>query len=455
MAARKRTGRKAAALERTARGRAVRQLDRIEVGGAFAGLVGDDAAGEADPRADRLVTEYVAGVTRWRRRLDFLIAHFYRGPYQKMEPTLRQILRLALYDLLFLGTPAHAAVHEAVELAKAFVRPGAGGLVNGLLRAVLRHRNALPVPQTGDPVEDLAIRASHPTWMVRRWVERFGTAETERLLAWNNARPVFGLRLSSRADRAAVVALLDAHGVAWTPSPYLDDFLRLGQLQPVRAAGLLDNGRCAVQDESAGLVVRLLDPQPGETVLDVCAAPGGKARYAADRMRGQGRLLAFDVNAGRLRLLAEAARGEGLALIETEAVDLRHLANRPDAPRGDRVLLDAPCSGLGVLARRADLRWRRLPEALDELIRLQDELLDAAARLVRPGGLLVYATCTIEPEENEARIAAFLKRHPDFTLEPAHPFVPGALVTSEGFFASLPHRHEIDGAFGARLRRAG
>ncbi|GIV62495.1 MAG: ribosomal RNA small subunit methyltransferase B [Rhodothermaceae bacterium] len=439
-----------AALERSPRGRAVRRLDRIEVGGAFTALLADEAV---DPRADRQVTEYVAGVTRWRRWLDFLLAHHYRGPYQKMEPTLRQILRVALYDLLFLDTPPHAAVHEAVELAKAFVRPGAGGLVNGLLRAVLRRRDRLPQPATGDEAEDLAIRWSHPTWMVRRWLARYGTEGTQALLVWNNTRPTFGVRLTDRIAREEVIARLEAEGVAWEASPYLEDFLRVARLQPVLAAGWLAEGRCVVQDESTGLVVRLLDPRPGETVLDVCAAPGGKARYAAERMQGTGRLLAFDVNAARLRLLAGAADREGRSIIQTEAVDLRELAGRAEAPRGDRVLLDAPCSGLGVLARRADLRWRRTPEEIDELTRLQDELLDAAARLVRPGGLLVYATCTLEPEENEGRVTAFLQRHPDFSLEPAHPFVPETLVTPEGYFASWPPRDRIDGAFGARLRR--
>ncbi len=436
----------------SARALAVRQLDRIEVGGAYAGVSGVVDAG-SDPRAERQATEYVFGVTRWRRWLDFLIAHFYRGDYEKMEPTLRQILRIAAYDLLFLHTPPHAALNEAVELAKRMVRPGAGRLVNGVLRAMVRRMDRLPEPETGDPVEDLALRYSHPTWMVRRWVARYGETETVALLTWNNARPLFGLRITARADRSAVLAELDARGVAWEPSPYLDDFVRVRALQPVLRAGLLADGRVAVQDESAGLVVRLLDPHPGETVLDVCAAPGGKARYAAERMAGRGRVLAFDVNEARLRLLSDVARAAGPAILHTEAADLRTLAARADAPTGHRILLDAPCSGLGVLAKRADLRWRRTPDEIAELSALQDELLDAAARLVRRGGLLVYATCTIEPEENEDRISAFLARRPDFALESAQGYVPDEMVTPEGFFATFPPRHGIDGAFGARLRR--
>ncbi|MDX1545413.1 MAG: 16S rRNA (cytosine(967)-C(5))-methyltransferase RsmB [Rhodothermales bacterium] len=439
----------------SARARAVEQLQRIEVDRAFVGFAGEGEA-PLDARAERQLREYVAGVTRWRRRLDFLLAHFYRGDFEAMEPTLRQILRVGLYDLLYLDTPPHAALNEAVELAKRKVRPGAGGLVNGVLRAVLRAKDRLPQPSDADPAEALAIRYSHPSWLVRRWIERYGPADTEALLQWNNERPVYGVRVNTLKNTVrAFTGLLDDAGVPWTPSPYLDPFVRVSQLQPILRSGWLGEGRCAVQDESAGLVVRLLDPQPGETLLDACAAPGGKALFAAARMENRGRVLAFDLHEGRLGLAARAADDQGVTILTTEAADLRALARREEAPQADRVLLDAPCSGLGVLAKRADLRWHRAPEEIGQLARLQDELLDAAAACVRPGGVLVYSTCTIEPDENQARIAPFLERHPAFEVEPAVRWLPEEVVTPEGFMATLPHRHRMDGAFAARLVRRG
>jgi 16S rRNA (cytosine967-C5)-methyltransferase len=376
-----------------------------------------------------------------------------------METSLRQILRVGAYDLLFLATPPHAAVHQAVEAAKQRVRPGAGGLANALLRGLQRQheQGALPRPATGDVAEDLAIRRSHPTWMVRRWAERLGWDETEALLEAHNRRPAHGLRPGGlRADAEALRSELDERGVDWRPSPWLADFTRVQRLQPVMRAGWLEEGRCVVQDESAGLAVRLLAPRPGETVLDGCAAPGGKTGYAATLMRGRGRLLAFDRDADRLEQVREAAQAQDFSsMLEGEAADLRAVAARDDPPQADAVLLDVPCSGLGVLGRRADLRWRREPEDLDELATLQDELLDAAARLVRPGGRLVYATCTTEPEENEDRVDAFLERHVgDFHHQPVPPPFPKAVCTPRGHLATWPHRHGTDGAFAAHLRRS-
>ncbi len=429
---------------------ALRRLLRVEEEGAFVGFAG---GGEGDwgAREERQTMEYVAGVTRWRRRLDFILHQFYRGELEKMEPALRQILRIGLYDLLFLDTPTYAAVHDAVDLAKQEVRSGAGGLVNGVLRSVLRRRADLPAPSSGDIADDLAILHSHPTWMVRRWLERYGAADTERLLEWNNRRPIFTVRVNTlKTSVSAFRDRLAAMDVEAEPGRYLPHTFRLRSVQPLLHARLFEEGLCSVQDEGAGLIVQLLDPAAGEHILDACTAPGGKAFQAAQLMNDRGAITALDVHEGRLRMVKRGANQLGLSSIAIELQDLR--AFRPHRPF-DRVLLDAPCSGFGVLAKRADLRWNRSPEDLAELTVLQDELFDAAARCVRPGGVLVYGTCTLEPEENEDRLVAFLRRHDDFMVESAADFVTPGLVTKEGFYATLPFRDEIDGAFGVRLRR--
>jgi len=332
----------------------------------------------------------------------------------------------------------------------------AAGLVNAVLRRAERRIADLPQPATGDPAEDLAIRHSHPTWLVRRWLAHFGDDDTTALLVWNNTRPLHALRINTiKTTPAAFRADLDGRGIAWQPSAYLGDFVRVPRLQAVIRAGLLARGQAAVQDEAAALVVRLLDPQPGETIIDACAAPGGKALYTAQRMSGRGVVRAYDVHAGRLGLVARSAEAQAIPIVATEAADVRELARRADAPQADRVLVDAPCSGTGVLAKRADARWQRRPEDIDTLAVLQRELLDAAARLVRPGGLLVYSTCSLEPEENEAQVRAFLERHADFGAESAAPFIPSQTLSAGGNLATLPHRHHTDGAFAARLRRIG
>jgi 16S rRNA (cytosine967-C5)-methyltransferase len=432
---------------------ALEHLERVDLDEAFVERL---EAEDADARARRQARELVAGVTRQRRWLDFVLAEAYNDDYDSIESRLREILRLGLYEMLFQSTPTRAIVHQYVELAKQTLRPGAGDLVNAILRTIDRDREYIPDPDTGDEAEDLAIRYSYPTWMVRRWLERFGPEETTDLLEWSNRRPMYSVRVNPlRTSRDEVATWLDENDVVFTDSPYLGDHFRLRRLQPLVQGDLLDDGHVAVQDESAGLVVRLLDPQPGETIIDGCAAPGGKTMAIAARMGGEGRILAFDANERRLERVREAAATHSVSeMVETEVAELQAVADRSDPPQADRVLLDVPCSGLGVLAKRADLRWQRDPADLDELMALQDELLDAAATLVKPGGLLVYSTCTIEPDENQDRIEAFLGRHDNFSLESAEEYLPEEVVSDNGALSTLPHRHRTDGAFAARLRRA-
>ncbi|MEM6328400.1 MAG: SAM-dependent methyltransferase, partial [Bacteroidota bacterium] len=336
-------------------------------------------------------------------------------------------------------------------VAKTLLHKGAAGLTNAVLRklAVARDRQTLPMPASGDLADDLATVYSHPTWMVRRWLDRMPEAEVIALMETHNRVPRFALRVNRlRADTEAVVARLGDLEADPAPSEWSPDLVTVGRLGP--AMGLVAEGVCAVQDEAAALVVSVLDPQPGETVLDGAAAPGGKAIYAAERMQNDGRVVAVDLHPAKTDLIWRAAHAHGVSIVEPVAADLRDW--EPDGPF-DRVLLDAPCSGTGVLGKRADLRWRRAPADLDDLTTLQDALLDAAAPHVRPGGLLVYSTCSMEPEENEARTEAFVSRHPEFSREDVGDLVPTEMRTEAGDFQALPHVHGTDGAYAARLRR--
>ncbi|HIG73140.1 MAG TPA: 16S rRNA (cytosine(967)-C(5))-methyltransferase RsmB [Bacteroidetes bacterium] len=430
-----------------ARLRAVRRLLRIEEDAAYVSRLSAGASDDAERRAIAIV----AGVTRWRRWLDWSVSRHLRQPLASLDAPLRQALRLGAFELIVEGRPPHAAVGEAVGVTRTLLHKGAAGLANAVLRKLAREvgEDRLPRPSTGDAAEDLAIEWSHPTWLVRRWLDRWGAEETKALLAFNNEVPRYTLRSNTlRVSPEQLMERLQQLGTDPEPCRWAPEAFRVVRLAP--ALGLVSEGACAVQDEAALLVVHALDPQPGEAVLDGAAAPGGKAIAAAERMQNQGRVVAVDVHAGKTDLIWRASQAHGATIVAPVAADLREWET--DEPF-DRVLLDAPCSGTGVLAKRADLRWNRTPEEMGALAVLQRDLLAAAAAHVRPGGVLVYSTCSLEPEENEGQVEAFLAGHPEFSREPVTT-VPEALRTPAGDYQALPHRHGTDGAYAARLRRA-
>ena len=440
----------------TARTLAISRLIRVEEEGAHVARLSHPSADAATARA---ALDYVAGVTRQKRYLDFALSSVVRRPLGSLDPPLRQALRVGAFDLLR-GTPPHAAVGEAVGSVADLMHRGAAGFANGALRALARRLADGALPEPNGPLADrLAVRHSHPTWMVRRWLDAWGEDTTEAFLRSNNAVPRYTLALRGGADaRPDALADLAELGADPAPSRWHDGMVSVGRLQPVLRAGWLDAGRARVQDEAAALVVDVLDPQPGESVLDAAAAPGGKAVGAALALGGVGRVVALDVSETKARLVGRAAQAAGAEALETAVGDLRTWA--ADAPF-DAVLLDAPCSGTGVLAKRADLRWNRSPDDLAELGALQAELLDAAARHVRPGGRLVYSTCSVEAEENDLQAGRFLERHPDFAVEPVGDRVPAEMRDAlasrpdgADIYRALPHIHDTDGAFAVRFRRS-
>lgn len=381
---------------------------------------------------------------RTQDALDDRLARLIRLGWDSVSPPLRDLLRIGAYQLLELDRiPPHAAVSTSVELAREIAGPAPAGFVNAVLRRLGREAEPGPLVSSADPVASLARTHSHPEWLVAGWVARFGTDGAEALLRWNNGRPPLVLQ-RAREELPALAARLEAAGIHTDPAPFgaglVVDAARPGEL-PGYAEGAF-----FVQDAAQALVARFADFPTGARVLDACAAPGGKAIALG---RSAGVLIAAERNRRRAARLLENLRRAGSG---RELVVLADAAAPPVRPV-DAVLLDAPCLGTGTFARHPDARLRVTPAALRDLAATQATLLEGAAAAVRPGGLLVYATCSLEPEENEEQVARFLSAHPDFRREPSGA-VPAECLSSDGDLTLVPHQHGTDGAFAARLRRA-
>ena len=432
---------------------ALRILVRVEQDRAFADIVLEHALEHArlEPRDAALCTELVYGTLRWRRHLDWRLAPHLKRPLEKLDPWVRSLLRLTAYQLFFLDrVPRWAAVDEAVSLAKLKSRrPGPPEFVNAVLRSLTRATGAPPPPAS--PVEAAAVRCSFPDWIAARWLDRYGAAEAEALMVASNDRPPTTLRANAlRTTREALGARVRDEELASThPTELAPEGLIVDHGAAGRWAAFAE-GWCTVQDEASMLVARLLDPRPGELVGDVCAAPGTKATHLAELMGNRGRIVAMDPQAARLKLVSKAAARLGIGIIETHVGSAASLAGRWRG-RCDAVLVDAPCSNLGVLRRNPDVKWRRGPDDLLRLQAKQQTIVAAAASMVKPGGRLVYATCSLEPEENEEVIASLPGHGSEWQPDTSASFpVPS---DAEGFVRLLPHRHGTDGFTAIRLRR--
>ncbi|MEI2580523.1 16S rRNA (cytosine(967)-C(5))-methyltransferase [Scytonema sp. PRP1] len=422
-------------------------------------------SGEANRR---LVTELVYGCTRRQRTLDALIDQLGKKKSHQQPKDLRTILHLGLYQLQYQERiPESAAVNTTVQLARENGFSGLTGFVNGLLRQYIRlgkkedgtikneesFLSSFLSLQFSDPVERLGILYSFPDWIIQVWVEQFGLAETEQLCLWMNKTPTIDLRINPlRTSIEEVEAALSSADVAFQRVSHLPQALRLiSNAGPIQNLPGYNEGWWTVQDSSAQLVSHLLDPQPGEVVIDACAAPGGKTTHIAELMRDTGKIFACD-RASRLVKLQKNAQRLKLQSIEICTGDSRNLPQFQNTAQ--RVLLDAPCSGLGTLHRHADARWRQTPESVEELSLLQKQLFAHASTFVKQDGVLVYSTCTLHPKENEDVVSSFLAEHPNWEIEPSSVDSPaGAYSTAQGWMKVLPHQQDMDGFFMVRLRK--
>ena len=426
-------------------------------------------------RERRFISGLVYGVIRWQGQLDWVLDQFINPRFQ-VDARHRNILRLGAFQLLHLdGIPAHAAIFETVQLATSDLRRNkrqkTGGFINAVLRSVQREGTTLTYPPLDtNPAEHIAFSLSYPTWLVQRWLETRGVAWTLAFCRASNQIAPLALRVNTRlTKREEICQSLAANGIAATASKIAPDGIAFED----RAITAFDTGEQTlkdilnredvyVQDESAMLVAHLLSPKNAESdsaafpfIVDLCAAPGGKTTHLAHLMDNAGKIIAVDVSAEKVALLEKNCRRVGARNVKTRVMDVKK-ADLGFMKTADAVLIDAPCSGFGTLRRHPDIRWNKTPKQIQSLSEIQYSLLKNAARHIKPGGVLVYSTCSVEPIENEKVIQRFLADFPMYTIENAKDFLPDVppnVITPQGFVQTFPHEHGVDGAFAARLRR--
>lgn len=416
------------------------------------GYLDISALDELESRDRNQANEYIQGILRRRSYLDFLIAEFSAVPFEDLEVFFKNVLRLGMYDLLFMdGTPDHAAINEPVEIAKNKISSRSGDMVNAILRRLQRETAQLPKPSMKDRTKLVAVTFSHPEWLVERYIARFGEREAFQLMQANNKRPDYYLRVNTLRTKAENFVLrLEKSGIPYEESEWLPGYYKVQSVVEARNKGWFDKGLCQVQDIAAGFAPTILDPQPHELVYDLCSAPGTKTIVLAGMMENQGTILSVDISGERITKIAENAENYGAENVKIQRADIIEERFK----LADAVLLDAPCSGTGVLSKRADLRWKRTPEELDAIVKKQAELLDAAANMVKKGGRLVYSTCSIEPEENMGQIENFLKEYNNFELQPLDDYLPEEVLAEDNLsYQTFPHKHHCDGHFGVLLKR--
>ncbi|MFA4837955.1 MAG: 16S rRNA (cytosine(967)-C(5))-methyltransferase RsmB [Candidatus Neomarinimicrobiota bacterium] len=394
----------------------------------------------------------VKGVIQYRRLLDYILTFSLNRQFSQIEVTAVNLLRIGAFQLVVLKTPPHALVYETVEAAKELKRPDLGPLINAVLRNLPEEaawRKSLS--RIADETERLGIEFSHPDWLVKRWMANFGVESTRRILEFNNSyQPIcfrhnpirFSWtkteeRLAQQKQTVKIISEKPIH------------FFSVSRPGILLKSDFFKEGGCSVQDYNQALAVLLLSPKEGETIVDVCAAPGGKSTFIAQLAGNRSAVHASDINEQKMNLVKNECLRLGIDSINYHVAD----ASRDAFPEADKVLIDAPCTGTGVLSRRADLRWNRTVHHMKQVRRLQIGILENVAKYVRIGGTLVYSTCSLEPEENWDVVREFLAGHPEFSVQPAQKWIEKTYCDDSGAVQILPHRHNLTGSFAVRLNK--
>ena len=413
-----------------------------------------------DSRDRALVTELVYGVLRWQGRLDWIIDQEIKIKPDKVDLPVRLILRLAAYQLLFLNRiPAAAAVNQAVELTKASQPKHVVRFVNGVLRTISRKSRLLKEAEPEGSFEQrLAILYSYPVWLVQRWLTHLGNEETESFCQACNEIPPTTVRVNTlKITVAAMAAAFKKLDFYVESGKFVPEALHLRAIRTdLSSLAQYERGEFQVQDEASQLVAHLLQPQSGERILDACAGLGAKTTHLAQLMENQGKIIALDNQGWKLSRLMENAQRLEFSCIEPVEMDVLELEPSGEEFSFDRILLDAPCTGLGVIRRNPDIKWKVKPKDFRRLHLVQKQMLEKLAPLLKVGGILLYATCTVSKEENEETVQGFLAEHPDYQPESARPYLPPGIegvVNRIGAVQTWPHKHGTDGFFAVRLRR--
>jgi 16S rRNA (cytosine967-C5)-methyltransferase len=447
--------------EGNARETALSILEKWEERQAYSNLLLNQVlqASPLNEKDKRLVTELVYGTIQRKNTLDWILNQLVKKGVGSLELWVRQLLRLGIYQLLYLDKiPERAAIYETVQISKKRGHRGISGLVNGVLRSFLRNRRRLTPKKNPQTLAEKAVSYSHPGWMIERMEQAYGEEETKAALLSNHHPPRVSVRVNRlKMDRDVFIKEWNATGNGRAEASGIapEGVAISGGGNPAFTPWFRE-GYCTIQDESSMLVARVLAPAPGMKVLDVCAAPGGKTTHLAELMKNQGHIVACDVHDHKLSLIRSNASRLGIDIISVRQLDGRNLPGSFQPHSFDAVLLDAPCSGLGVIRRKPDLKWGKEAENIEALAQLQKELLDAAAPLLKPGGVLVYSTCTWEPRENREQVESFLKRHPDFSgdntwKEELPDPVKSRVRSGDGWIQILPHDFLSDGFFISRM----
>ncbi len=456
------SGREKPARKPTAREAALDILTRVEQEHAYSNLLLNQTLQKY--RLDRLdaalATEIVYGTIQRLNTIDYFLDRFVKNGMAKLDPWVRNLLRLSFYQLYYLERiPAHAAVSEAVNIAKRKGHQGISGMVNAVLRNVVRQKERLVIPAGLNAVQRISLAHSHPEWMVSRWMEQYGEHGAEQICASNNAAPKVAVRVNTlKQKRDKMMETMRRAGLTVVPSRLAESGIVVESGGNMALTPWYANGDVSVQDESSMLVAEIVRPEPGSRVLDCCAAPGGKTAHMAELMNDDGEIWACDIHAHKEKLIRDQAKRLGLRCVKTLVSDAMDLPRHFPDHSFDYILLDAPCSGLGVIRRKPDVKWTKQEPDIVDISALQYGILSEVQRLLRPGGVLVYSTCTIEHEENRGLIERFLRQfdsfEPDASIErliPAH--VTKQCLIAPGMLQILPHQFQSDGFFIARLKR--